>query len=367
LDLAQQLGPDWGESGYIRIKYGTSAVGRNASWVTYAVIPAAPKPTAPSGYITDSTPTFTWPVVSGAASYTLSVTDKTTSTTAFTTTVKNTACTTTTCSYTPTTPLTINHNYQWRMLATNLSGTSGAYSSYLTFSLTVPPVPVLKLPVDIIDDTTPTFTWAVARTATSYNLVVRDGTSGTTVINVNLKSTSCTSTTCSYTHATALSVGKTYKWKVLAANALGKSAYSSEMSFLIAKPAAPVTVSPVTITGSAKPTFTWMVSPAPLRIRSRFTITRLLPMYLLKQSAVRPAILSYCTYTSPSAILPTIHIAESDGQECSGNGPYSSFVYFQLKVPAVPVLSSPQGDAWSLTPTFSWNAVEGAKVHPRGL
>lgn len=361
--LRNSWGPNWGENGYMRIRYGTSVVGRNASWVTYAVIPAAPRPSAPSGYITDTTPTFTWPVVANAASYTLTVTDKTTSTTAFTTTVKSTACTSSTCSYTPTTPLTINHSYQWRMKATNSSGTSGAYSNYLSFSLTVPAAPVLKSPLNTIDDATPTFTWAVSKTATAYNLVVSDSTTGGTVINVKVSSSSCTTTTCSYTYPTALTIGKTFIWKVSASNLLGRSAYSS-LSFTIAKPSAPVTVSPVSITGSSKQVFTWQVTPS----ATSYTVAlynTVTSSYVFTQTVTSSACnTSTCSYTSPTAIVANnTYKWRVVAKNALGSGPYSAFVYFQLKVPAVPVTADPQGDIWTNLPTFNWSAVNGAKSY----
>lgn len=362
--LRNSWGPGWGENGYMRIKYGTSVVGRNASWVSYAAIPAIPKPSGPSGYIKDTTPTFSWPVVQNAASYTLAVYDKTTDTSVFTAKVKSSACTSTTCSYTRTAALAKNHNYQWRLLATNSTGTSSAYSIYKDFSLTVPPVPIPSSPSNLIADTTPVFKWSKSKTATAYKLVVVDGSTGTAAFTATIKSSSCGTTACSYIYAKPLSIGKAYQWKVLATNILGNSDYSSDTSFIISTPDVPTLISPLAITGSSKSSFTWLSSPS----ATSYKVVLYNPTtssYLFTQTVSNSACdVSYCTYTTNVTLTANEPYQwKVLATNAIGSSAYSSYADFMLMAPSTPVLTSPEGEISTNVPTFTWGTVEAAKSY----
>lgn len=106
--LRNSHGPNWGESGYMRIKYGTSRVGEGLSWV----IPG-PTPLSPGAYTTDRTPTFKWNKVAGASSYQLQVYKGTTL--KINKTISNSTCVSA-CEYTPATLLDFG-NYQWKVRA----------------------------------------------------------------------------------------------------------------------------------------------------------------------------------------------------------------------------------------------------------
>jgi len=362
--LRNSWGPSWGENGYMRIKYGTSVVGRNASWVSYTPVPVAPKPANPAGYILDTTPTFTWSAVKYASTYTLSVFDVTSAKTAFTATVKSSSCSSTTCTYTRTTALPKNHTYKWHVLATNSSGASSPYSSIVGFGLVVPPVPTLSSPSGITIDTTPTFTWYVSKTAVSYTLVLADNTTGATILTKTIKSSSCGTSSCSFTYTTALAVNKTYKWKVLATNALGNSAYSSYKTFIVSKPAVPVLVSPKNITGNSKPTFTWTATQS----ATSYVVTLInssTSAALFTQTVSSTACTgSTCNYTTTIALTANqTYQWKVMAVNAIGSSAYSTPASFTFRIPDVPLSSAPSGEIFTNQPTFSWSAVEGAKSY----
>jgi hypothetical protein len=90
---------------------------------------------APAGYITDTTPTYTWTKISGATQYQYQLMRG--STKVYEKTVGSTACKTITCSNTPSTVLELG-SYKWRVMA-KVGGKWQAYSSFKTFKLAVKP------------------------------------------------------------------------------------------------------------------------------------------------------------------------------------------------------------------------------------
>jgi hypothetical protein len=105
-----------------------------------AELAGPPTPESPSG-TTTTTPTFQWSAVTHAAGYEIEILDTTNHTVGYVvypTPVSGT-------SYTPGTPLTPGHTYQWQVLAYDSLGATSAWSSPTLFS---------------IPRTTPTITWS---------------------------------------------------------------------------------------------------------------------------------------------------------------------------------------------------------------
>lgn len=228
--LRNSWGTNWGEAGYMRIKYDPSGanswIGAGASWINYvATTPAAPTTYSPSGEVYTNLPSYSWSRLSTVTSYKLKVKDVAVGTypiNGFT--VTSTYCNTTTnrCSFTPNTPLSYNKVYQWQV-----SAGSGPYSALASFK----PVPVTTYgPSGDTYTNLPTYSWSRLSAATSYKLKVKDVALGTYPINdLTVSSASCNATTnrCSFTPSTALTYNKAYQWQVAA----DKGAYTAFKSF----------------------------------------------------------------------------------------------------------------------------------------
>ena len=136
--LRNSWGDWWGEDGYMRIKWHTSAdphsrVGEGTSWVSY--IQQTIRAFWPNTVIRDPTPTFKWSPVSGAGRYQFQV--YTGSTLVYSRWPGTAACSESLCTRTPAFKLA-NDAYQWRVRA-RVDGAWKAWSAWKSFSV----VPIL--------------------------------------------------------------------------------------------------------------------------------------------------------------------------------------------------------------------------------
>jgi hypothetical protein len=178
-------------------------------------------------------------------------------------------------SYTPTTPLTANTWYYWRVEAVdgqnNHSGFSLPRSLYIspgqTQDTTPPPVPALMSPADgsSTANPTPTFTWGSVSdpSGVTYSLQVDNDISfNSPEINVSGL------TNTSYTPTTPLTANTWYYWRVEAVDGKGnRSGFSLPRSLYISPgqtqdttpPPVPALISPPdgSSTTNPTPTFTW--------------------------------------------------------------------------------------------------------------
>jgi hypothetical protein len=188
--------------------------------------------------------------------YTLAVYDPTAATYVYKSTVSLTACNLVSCSYTPATALNVETPYQWMVHANNDAG-YGAYSAPVDFIIKVPAVPTPAAPESIIDDSTPTFSWAPVDHATSYTVLLYNATANTNVFTNTVDSSVCGTSACNYNSPVTLAKNVNYTWQVSAKDDAGSSAFSSSVSFKISAPGAPYFLSPSGTIYTQLPTFSW--------------------------------------------------------------------------------------------------------------
>ncbi|MGV8026765.1 MAG: C1 family peptidase [Anaerolineaceae bacterium] len=206
-----------------------------------------PDPISPSGTITDTTPTYTWSIVSGATRYQYQLYKSTTL--VYAKTVTSSGCSTTTCSSTPVDVLSTG-DYQWRVCA-YVDGVWRSASAFTNFSLSFP-VPAPISPNGTISDTTPTYIWSKINGATRYQYQLYNGS--TLIYAKTVTSDVCGTTNCSNTPTTVLSVGD-YQWRVCAyVDGVWRSA-SAFMSFTLSL--TPTPISPSDTITDTNPTYIW--------------------------------------------------------------------------------------------------------------
>ncbi len=205
--------------------------------ITGLVIPPPvnpPTPLAPTGTVANHRPTFQWSSVEYAAFYRLGVLNIATNTY---TILQNlyVSCVADVCSYTPTTDLP-NGNYRFKILARNDAGFT-AYSTWMNFTVSdvvVPPPanpPTPIAPTGTVATNRPTFKWSSVEYAAFYRLGVLNTATNTYTILLNVYPT-CAAGVCSYTPTIDLPNGN-YRFKVLARNDSGYTAYSNWMNFTV--------------------------------------------------------------------------------------------------------------------------------------
>ena len=246
--LRNSWGTYWGESGYMRISYGTSNIGRLASWVSYSAgaTVVVPTPLTPSTTIADTTPTYTWTRITGATRYQYQLYQG--DTLIYANTVSASVCSTSGCSSTASTELSTG-DYQWRVCA-YVDGVWYSTSAFKQFTISFIPDPLT--PSGVIADNTPTYTWSKIEGVTKYQYQLYKGS--TLVYASTVTSSVCGSSTCSATPSIALGDGD-YQWRVCAnVDGVWRSA-SSFLSFKVS-----LIPSPISPSGSitdTTPDFTW--------------------------------------------------------------------------------------------------------------
>jgi hypothetical protein len=198
----------------------------SGTWSFQTIAPwSAPTLTSPTnGAVSQPvSPLLVWGGVSGAASYTVQVSQNS----GFSSTVFSQGGVT---GFSQTVgPLSYISSYYWRVNAYDGTSQTSAWSSVWTFStrLPLPATPVLSSPTTGATGlaTSLTLAWGNATMATSYNLQLSaDSLFGTTLISQS----GLTATTAAVSN---LAAGTTYYWRVVGVNAGGPGLWSAAWNF----------------------------------------------------------------------------------------------------------------------------------------
>lgn len=190
---------------------------------------------------TDPRPTLTWNPLPGAVRYDVWLDNLTTGQSQF---LRNTNVPGT--SWTPASDLPLGRYRIW-VRGLDAAGLPGQWSATLNFSVVTPPA--LTAPVQPTFQRTPTFTWGAVPGAVTYEVFIRNQSSGaTTVHQQNLSETN-------WTPSSALADGP-YRWWVRATGtAAMRSQWSAPADVVIG--GRPNLLSPVGGGSDNTPTFSW--------------------------------------------------------------------------------------------------------------
>jgi len=215
-----------------------------------------PVPVAPTGTITDTSPTFSWTGAGSNAWYYLWIEGPSGHVIDQWYDAWN-LCTGNTCSVTP--PLDLpGGSYQWWVQQWTAVGGYSEWSAETVFTVNAAPqVAVPTAPIGTITETQPQFTWTGIASYSWYQIWLT-GPNGT-VHNQWYESTAiCSGSTCSVTPPLTL-VGGTYHWWVQLWSPLGGYApWSNEAIFVVAlPPVAPTQFAPTGTISNSQPLFGW--------------------------------------------------------------------------------------------------------------
>jgi hypothetical protein len=340
------------------------------SFTVYTTLPA--KPTlvspSPSGPVKVATPTYTWNVVSNAATYTLYVKDSNGNNKivqTYSPTIAN--CASATCSVTPTTNLT-SGSWSWQIAANNPVGMTS--SNALAFTAVIPPgKPTLLSPSGTVNTQTPTFNWAPATNAVWYKLNICNAERvcnmlpGYLVTPVMANCTKSTDT-CSYTLITPLIDGPA-TWFVSAIGADNlESNTSNSMAFTVSTGKAKLSSPSGNIyTQTLKPTYTWWAVPGSTNYLLKVSDTT----SSYKVATVVTPTQASCATQSTCSFTPDIALAEGAATwqiatyNSSGLRAWSDTMSFNvIRQLDKATLLSPSGLTYTNKPVFYWKALPNA-------
>jgi len=331
---------------------------------TQAALPGIPVVTAPAiGLVTNNTtPTIAWNAVTGAVSYDIQIDNlatfaspEVTGTTAMT-------------SFTPSSAITPDALYYYRVRAVNATGGAGAWSAARSFTLdtTAPAAPNLSSPLNsAISVGNPTFLWGGVIGANKYEIQLALTSDFASPISLT---PGMPLTVTSYKPTSLLNTLKTYYWHVRAGDVAGNWgnwSVARTVSIVPPIPTAPVLQSPATgiFVNNSKPVFEW-------------SNVQNAESYKIQISKVATfATTEYNTTTFNNSYQPGVSLG-SDGlyywrvQAINAIGQSSAWsavrtLTLDTVAPAVPVLTAPvEGTILPPgVPTFSWAAAAGANAY----
>lgn len=299
--------------------------GDSASQAFALTVAAAPVNTVgPSGFIATLTPTFTWPAVTAASSYSVWLTDRTTG--------QSQQQALTMRSWTPPSALAMGHDYTWWYGAI-FAGGSVSWSAGYDFRT----APAASGPSGTVATTTPTISWTSVAGASGYQVWVTDQTTGQNIV-ANVTGTSWTPTT-------PFVIGHTYVWWVGATASNGAIGWNDAEYFTIGATAS----GPSGTVTSIAPTFSW----------SGVTGATSYQVWLTDQTTGRNNVVN----VSGTTWTPTFGLAMGHnyvwwvGAVGPGGGiGWNDAEYFTVGV----TMNGPSGTVNTTTPAFTWTGIGAA-------
>ncbi|MCI0639314.1 MAG: IPT/TIG domain-containing protein [Gemmataceae bacterium] len=232
---------------WVRAVHASGHQGAWSAGVTFNIAIGTPTPSGPSGSIQTAKPAFSWSAISGAT-YDLWVNDATTGQAQV---IRQAALTS--ASFTPTTPLSAGHDFQWWVRAYVPSGNQSAWTNVLGFHIVPLATPAPSGPNGSITNAKPTFSWSAVTGADKYDVWVNDLTTGQAQV---LRKQDATGT--SWTPTTALISGRSYQWWVRALSDNGnQSPWSAGVAFTLLHLGTPTLIGPNGTINDTTPTFSW--------------------------------------------------------------------------------------------------------------
>ena len=327
--------------------------------------------TAPSGSISDTTPSYSWDAVDGSTWYYLWVDSASGNVIKkwYSSVAAGCSSGTGTCSVTPSTTLSSGNHTWW--IQTYSSAGYGAWSNSLHFSVSSnnpPEKTTLLSPSGITMDTTPSYSWDAVSDSTWYYLWV-DSTSGNTIkkwYSSAVAGCSSGTGTCSVTPSTTLSSGN-HTWWVQTYNTAGNGAWSNPLNFSISSNSPPektTLLSPSGIMTDTTPSYSWdavsnstwyylWVNDASGNVIKKWYTASALGCASGEQT---------CSITPTTVLSTGNHTWWVQTYNTAGNGAWSNPLNFSVSSNTLgkTTLLSPSGITTETTPSYSWDAVSNS-------
>ena len=232
-----------------------------------------------------------------------------------------------------------------------------------------PSAPTALTPSGDIFTRRPAFTWTKDAAATEYHLVVELTSDPANLIDVWVDAEDiCGETTCSYTHSSDLNLDR-HVWAVQARNILSTSSYSNSKVFNIVTddiPPRPTITSPSGQISDVTPTYTWEDQQEAEDFRlyvSHVTTGVVIHDWYLADDVCTDGT---CEVEHPTHLRTGNHAWYIQSRNPNGGSELwsipLSFKLLNTTPPdeAIIPVSPTGGEVVSVTPTYTWNAVERA-------
>ncbi len=366
--LRNSWGTNWGDSGYMYIKYGISSVGQWTSWVDYTAT-NSPTPIEPIGNVTAAYPTFKWNSVSSATSYEVQVFQN--NIIVIDNTFSSSICSSGTCS-TPLASSLMNGSLYWRVRA-QVAGTWGTYTRPVAIAVDI--IPATATPTTQpteIPTFTPTAVPTEASPTPSETPVPTDVPADPSATPESTVEPSAvpTETPITPTASTQPSEEPTFTQVVIPSNTpVTPSPTASPTQTPVLIPTNQPTQTLSAVTPSASPTKTptktptKIVTKTPTKTAAVSTSTSYPTQRPTSTSTLRP---TSTPLTPTSTFTNTPWVEPSATATLVPVEPTPTTVVTELP-PAIPVLLGPGGVLYDGKVTLQWNMVENASLYVLNL
>lgn len=224
--------------------------------------------------------------------------------------------------------------------------------------------PALVSPVQVINDTQPTYSWSAVSGGTEYYLWI-NGPSGATLFTQWYTAPSvCAGSLCSLRPNVVLAQGA-HRWWVQAKSGSAVGPWSLATDFRVSSvsdpPVAPTLDAPEGTASNATPRYSWnaVSTASDYQLWVDGPSGNVLQQWYTAASVCSG---SSCSVTPNVTLAAGTHIWWVRARNGAGDGPWSASKQFVVTftAPAAPTLVSPSGTIGGTLPNYSWNAVVGA-------